>query len=295
MHGIRDLLGPFPQRADLEAETVERMDCGRYVRETVEYTVETGERVRALVGVPKGLSEPAPAVFCHHQHNGEFALGKSEVFGLRGDPDQALAVELADHGFITFAPDAVGFEERNWSNGTNQTEYFELATRLVVGKTLTAKVLHDASVGLDYLQTRPDVRRDRLGFIGHSYGGRMALWMPAHDARLRASVSNCGCIDYQHSLTHDTGIQMAFCIPGFMERFELIDVVDQIRDCHVLISVGADDKWSRGHRDLVEGLIARGHENVELVVHDGDHAFTPTMRTYAYEFLGRWLFGRDQT
>ena len=89
-----------------------------------------------------------------------------------------------------------------------------LATRLVQGRTLLSKCLHDISVALDYLATRPEVDPQRIGFIGHSYGGRMAIWAPAIDDRILASVSNCGCVNYKQSFTHDTGVQMEFCLPG---------------------------------------------------------------------------------
>ena len=85
------------------------------------------ERVAAFVCVPWEAETPGPAVFCHHQHAGKFALGKSEVVGLEGDPDQAYASELAEQGFITIAPDAVGFGERNWSPDRSENiSWFEL-------------------------------------------------------------------------------------------------------------------------------------------------------------------------
>lgn len=66
-------------------------------------------------------------MFRHHQHAGNFGLGKSEVVGLAGDPDQGYARELAEAGFLTFAPDAIGFEERNWSpDGRSDVTWFEL-------------------------------------------------------------------------------------------------------------------------------------------------------------------------
>ena len=40
----------------------------------------------------------------------------SEVVGLKGDADQAYASELAERGYVVIAPDALAFEERNWSN-----------------------------------------------------------------------------------------------------------------------------------------------------------------------------------
>lgn len=284
MDKIKKLLGPFPDKADLEAKIIEEVDCGVYTRQKVSYRVESDERINAYVCIPKNLSDRIPAVFCYHQHNGEFELGKSEVVGLSGNPDQAYAKELAERGYITFAPDAIAFEERQAYG-----QWFELSSRLVQGKTLMAKVLHDSSVGLDYLLSREDVDPNKIGFIGHSYGGRMALWMPAFDSRVKVSVSNCGCIDYRHSLTHDTGIQLEFCIPSFMKEHDIEDVVKHFNDCPLLISATKEDKWSRGHAELLERIKATGNIDVELKVYEGGHIFTTEMRNYAYEFLDKKL------
>lgn len=284
MEEILKLLGPFPKKTELNSEILEEVDCGSYIRQKVSYAVEEGERVNAYLCIPKKLNSMTPAIFCHHQHHGQFEFGKGEVVGLLGDTDQAYAKELAERGYITFAPDAIAFEERQAGG-----EYFELSSRLIQGKTLMAKVIHDASVGLDYLVSRSEVDANRIGFIGHSYGGRMALWLPAFDDRIRVSVSNCGCIDYRHSLTHDTGIQMEFCIPQFMEKFDIEDVVINFKNCPLLISAGSDDKWSRGYTELFEAIRTKGNNNVELKVYPSGHAFTDDMRQYAYNFLDKNL------
>lgn len=219
------LLGPFPERVSLEPRTLEVVDCGSYLREKVEYSTDRNERVSAYLCVPKRRGPKTAAVFCHHQHNFEFTLGKSEVVDLAGHPDQAYAAELAERGYITFAPDAIAFEARNWSGGTFEAEYYELASRLVRGHTLLAKVLHDAAVGNDYLPSRPEVDAERIGFLGHSYGGRMAIWLAAVDHRIRATVSHCGCVGYADSLHRSAGIQMEFCVPGLMEHGDIEDIV----------------------------------------------------------------------
>jgi len=177
MDKIKQLLGPFPEVTNLNGKTIEQVDCGSYIREKISYGVETGERVTAYVCIPKGLTFATPAIFYHHQHHGQFDIGKSEVVGLTGDPDQAYASELAEKGYITFSPDAIAFEERNWAT-PGSSEYYELSSRLVKGETLMAKVLHDSIQGLNYLVRRPEVDENRISFIGHSYGGRMALWLP---------------------------------------------------------------------------------------------------------------------
>jgi hypothetical protein len=179
------LLGPFPTVGPLDAVVLETVDCGLYVRETIEYAVEADERIRSFLLVPKHINRTVPAIFAHHQHARQFHLGKSEVVGLAGDPDQAYAAELAQRGYVVIAPDALAFEERNWSNPSGDAEYFELATRLVQGKTLLAKCLHDVSVAIDYLAARRKWIRYGLG----SSATRMAAGWPSG---LRQSIPASG-------------------------------------------------------------------------------------------------------
>jgi len=284
------LLGPFPDKVPLRSRILESNDCGSYLREKVEYCTELEEVVRAYICLPRTRKPKTPAVFCHHQHDWNFSLGKSEVAGASGDPDQGYAVELAERGYITFAPDALGFEERNWSGGTFEAIYFELASRLVTGRTLLAKVLHDASVGIDYLQSREEVDGDKIGFLGHSYGGRMALWTPALDRRISASVSNCGCVNYKDSLQPDVGIQMEFCVPGILQVCDIEDLVALVAPTPLYISATDQDKWSHGAQHIFDSVSAAfPPESLKLKIWPGGHVFTPAMREEAYEFLDRHL------
>ncbi|GAA1640949.1 alpha/beta hydrolase family protein [Actinoplanes couchii] len=290
---FRDFLGPVPTGAALDVETLERVDCGRYTREKVRYAVGPDERITAYVCVPHDLAGPAPAVFCHHQHASRFDLGKSEVVGLAGNPDQAYAHELAERGFVTIAPDAIGFEERNWSpGGDGNVSWFELSTRLVRGETLLATCLRDVSAGVDLLVSRPEVDAGRIGFIGHSYGGRMALWAPAFDPRFTASVSHAGCIPFRHSYSRDTGMQAEFVLPGFATGHDLEDVIAGYGTTALLISACTGDKWSRGAEEVFQAARELLGGRAELALYEDGHVFTPPMRERAYEFLDQRLHGR---
>jgi dienelactone hydrolase len=283
-------LGKPPEKTPLQAATLESVDCGSYLRHKVEYATEPGERTRAFLCIPKNAASGTAAIFCHHQHDWNFALGKSEVVGLAGDPNQAYAAELAQRGLITLAPDAIGFEERNWSGGTFETSYYELATRLVQGRTSLAKVLHDVSVGMDYLETVREVDSRRIGFIGHSYGGRMAIWASAFDRRIRASVSNCGCVNYKNSLRRGAGIQMEFCVPGIMSLGDIEDVVALVAPTPLYISAGEDDKWSRGAQAIFDAAKPSfPNEYLKLKIWPCGHLFTDAMRAEAYGFLEKHL------
>ncbi len=289
---LSTFLGPPPKRLRPEPIELERVDCGRYVRHKVAYHVRDQEAVHAYICVPKDLPGPAPAVFCHHQHAGEFGLGKSELVGLAGDPDQNYASELAELGFVTIAPDAIGFEERNWSgDGQQNVSWFELSTRLLQGRTLLADCLSDISTALDVLAQRDDVDPSRIGFIGHSYGGKAAIWAAAYDTRIRATVSHCGCIPYRLTMTRDTGIQAEFVLPGFAQVHDLDDVIATLGTRALLISGTTRDRWSRGAQELYQIARARIGDAVELAMYDAEHVFTRPMRDRAYRFLQERLAG----
>ena len=226
------LLGPVATAGPLDAEVHDEVACDGYVRRLVSYNVPAG-RASAFVCVPDGLTQPAPVVFCHHQHAGEFDLGKSEVCGLRGDPDQAYAAELAQRGFTSL----------------------------------------------------PEASPDRVGFIGHSYGGRIAMWAPAWDERINVSVSNCGCIPYRDSFAHDAGFQAELVVPGFASSYDVDDLLALSKQSRVLLIAALDDVWSRGARDIEAHLRERGTTHVRVHVVPGDHEFHAPQRELAYEFL----------
>jgi dienelactone hydrolase len=288
-----NLLGPLKNKCDLKPKVLESLDCGEYIQEKIEYSVEPQERIKAYILLPKKRKPKTPAVYCHHQHSSNYNRAKSEVIGLKGDPDLAYAKELVQNGFITFAPDAIAFEDRNWhSESWWGVEYFELATRLVKGETLLGKVLSDVSVGIDYLMTRHEVDGENIGFIGHSYGGRMAIWSPVFDERIKVSVSNCYCINYKNSLLKSSGtrIPMELCVPGILKYGDIEDIVKLIEPCSLYISVAEDDKWSRDAKeiyDYAKNSFVKGE--LKLKIWPGGHAFSKEMRKEAYSFLNNHL------
>ena len=287
---LLSLLGKSPAKPELSPELIEEVDCGSYIRRKVSYLVEAGERITAYLCIPSESSGRFPAVFCHHQHGSDWLLGKSEVVGLAGSPDQAYAKELAERGYVTLAPDAICFEERAHPEEPVFYHLHQLHTRLVKGETLLGKALFDMSVGLDFLASLPEVDSVRLGFIGHSYGGRIALFAPVYDRRIKAAVCNCGSTNFKDMLQHDTGIQFDFVVPGFLEHGDLEDVVRLIEPASLLILGTDDDKWSLGIETMVEYAQSAFSEGaLAYRIYPGQHQFTPPMREQAYQFLDEQL------
>src|SRR5438876_6810649 len=155
------LLGTVPVAAPpLAAERVERADLGDVVREKVTYAVEPGERVPAFVLLPKSGPPRHPAILCHHQHGGEFEVGKDGPAGLGSDPSQHYALELARRGYVTIVFDALCFNERQDGTGKLKGADYErygAMSRITEGKSVEGKYVWDACRALDYLETRPVV------------------------------------------------------------------------------------------------------------------------------------------
>lgn len=292
------LLGPLPQKAPPAPAVLEEVDAGPFLRQTIEFAVEPGERIRAFLCLPHGgrreaaspraFAGPRAAVICFHQHAGNRLLGKSEVVGLAGDPDQAYASELAERGFVTLAADAICFEDRCQDRDAPARAHLrELHHRLIRGQTLLGKILHDVAAAVDLLQTLPAVDPGRIGFIGHSYGGRTALFAPVFDRRIKASVSSCGATPYRHM----PGIQVDYVVPGILRHGDLEDVVRLVEPASLLILGGdRDDNWSQDIAEIVtyaQSAFRQG--TLESALYPAAHAFTPAMRQHAYRFLAHHL------
>jgi dienelactone hydrolase len=274
----------------------------------VTYLVEPGDRVPAYLFVPEGLAagERRPGIFAHHQHAGQFHLGKSEVAGLAGNPEQAYALELARRGYVVLAPDAICFEERGAFRGElaapesqtagQQFERFEFTKRILHGSCLQTKMVWDMQRGLDYLASRPEVDGARLGCIGHSLGGQQTLFLAALDDRVQAAVSSCGFASMatvlRDGVTHNFGAY----VPGWLEHGDVGDVLASVAPRAFMALNGESDRifpvdGLRASFDTARAAYEaqRVPERLELGVYEGGHQFSAEMRDRAYRWLDRWL------
>lgn len=303
-----ELLGRWPEPAPLDARVEERVDLADVVRERVTYAVEPGERVPAYLFVPTDVqpNERRPAIFAHHQHAGQFHLGKSEVAGLAGNPEQAYALELARRGYVVLAPDAICFEERGPYHGALDTplgpeagrdfERFEFTRRLLYGSCSQTKMLWDMQRGLDYLQSRPEVEADRLGCIGHSLGGQQTLFLAALDERVRAAVSSCGFASMTSILRDGINHNFGAYVPGWLEHGDVGELLAEVAPRAFLALNGATDRIfpvdgvEESFETARRAYDAAGcPECLDLGIYPGGHGFADGMRERAYAWLERWL------
>jgi dienelactone hydrolase len=283
----------------LAPERLERVDLGGVVREKVQYAVEPGERVPAWLFVPAQGGPRFPAVLCHHQHAGQFGVGKDGPAGLGSTPDQHYAIELARRGYVTLAPDALCFGERQDPAGKLKDaayERFEALHRLTEGKTLQGKYVWDARRALDYLVSRADVDGSRVGMIGHSLGGQETLFTTAADTRIRAAVSSCG-FGSLRTLKRDRILHnFALFVPGLAEHGDYGAVLGLVAPRPFLVAARTRDpifpvdgieETVAAARRMYEAQGAADH--LGTAYEEGPHEFSPALRQAAYAWLDRWL------
>jgi dienelactone hydrolase len=291
------LLGGFPPRCPLNVTALRRKIEPRRIVEWVTYEVEPGETVPAILLIPRDRTPPLPAVFCHHQHAGQYELGKSEPVGWEGNPQQAYAAELCARGYVTLAPDAVGFEERAHPRLRGpEYERFLSHELLLKGLTLQGKMIWDVMRGVDYLRSREEVDPERIGMIGHSLGAAETWFSMALEPRIAVGAASCGTTTYSAVLAAEAYHNYGFYVPGILKWGDVPEVASLIAPRPLLILAGDHDRGFpvQGAKDVVSRakmLYRRlnAPEAVELFISPQGHEFTDEMRHRAYHWFDRWL------
>ena len=179
-------VGKFPERTPLNAKVVATVPREGYRVEKVLFESRPGFHVTALVFVPDDtrFTAPYPAVLvtCGHSGNGKANSGY-----------QRACVMGAQEGFLMMIYDPIDQGERLMStdgwccNGHNQWG----AKAHGLGLSAAHFRIWDGMRCLDYLQSRSDVKGDRLGLMGNSGGGTMTALIAAADPRVKAACPSC--------------------------------------------------------------------------------------------------------
>jgi len=256
-HLLECLGGPWPEPCPLDVRTREAIEYrglqigssqqNGYRIESIDYQVEPGERVPALVLIPDGVdaAHPAPAVAVWHQHAGEWHFGKSEPAGLVGNPMHHTGAALAKEGYVVICPDALCFEERQSPFlEKGNFERFEFLRLTVAGRCMAWKNILDMRRAIDCLVSRPEVLASRIGCYGHSMGSTHTWLVGPWDERLRCLVGNCclptyAAIDRTHLLHCFPNF-----IPGILPYGDTPDIAALIAPRPLLLNFGELDTGS---------------------------------------------------
>lgn len=287
---LLEALGPSLEVVPLNTETFDDEDAGSYRRTRVVFDAEPAMSVPAYLLVPHDRVAPGPAVLAVHGHG----PGKDEVCGLTASNENDYARRLAERGYLVLAPDLRCFGERaDWNPPDKYACDLNLVHALVAGANPLAQNLWDLARALDLLAGHPLVDPGRLGVVGLSYGGTLALFLAALDSRVRAAVVS----GYFGSLVDAHRVPWNLCgsqvVPRMLEVLDHVDVGALVTPRALLVESGTEDEIfaAQPARDAVAAL-RRVYEAdgaagaLEHDVFDGGHRWNGAR---AEPFLDRWL------
>jgi dienelactone hydrolase len=303
---MESVMGKLPgerKRSPLEMKIEEEVDCGTYLRRLITYSSEPGSRVPAYLLIPKEVlkgKKKVPAILCLHGTNN--VIGHGVVVGLGTIPNRGYALELAQRGYVTLAPNypllakyQPDLKKLGWESGS-------------------LKAVWDNMRGLDLLASLPYVDGTKMGAIGHSLGGHNSVYTAVFDDRLKVIVSSCGLdsyLDYYNGNPKNWDPEKGWCQTRYMRKlatykgrlaeipFDFHEMVGALAPRHVLII--APKKDSNFRADSVDRIAAaarpifklHGDETRLRVEHpDCGHDFPPEMRDTAYRLFDRVLLGK---
>ena len=211
----RDVIGQFPP-ANIPVNP-----RSRKIQETDKWTcyevvLDVWQDVYAwgYLLVPKDIRSGVkrPVVVCQH--------------GLEGVPNDVVtreknersfryykgfAAELADRGFITFAP----------HNPYRGRDAFRVLQRKAnpLGRSIFSVIIAQHNRIIDWLEKLPYVDKTRIGFYGLSYGGKTAMRVPALVPRYCLSICSA---DFNEWIKKNTTVdsRYSYVFTGEYEMFE---------------------------------------------------------------------------
>ncbi|MCY3022422.1 MAG: dienelactone hydrolase family protein, partial [Planctomycetota bacterium] len=221
---IVSLFGELPPRPDPAKVVVKsKEDKGEYILERFEFHNGADSLVPGLLMIPKGVKLPAPAIVGLHHYS-----SNKETVTITADDWDHIGVPLVKRGFAVAAIDGYFTGERLGGGPAGkaaakfQQEYDLFKLDLWLGRNLWGMMIRDEQCLLDYLETRPEVDRTRIGATGMSMGCVRAGWLAAVDERVKATVGIACFGRYTELIAHGNlrYHSIYYFVPGMLKHFD---------------------------------------------------------------------------
>lgn len=151
-------------------------EADNHTRLRVEFNGIKGDRVPAFLYLPKKKDKAAPAILL------QYGIGGNK----KTDYIVAIGKQFAAAGFIVLTIDAPGQGERK------KKEKKSLGALGILADEMVMHYCGDYSRAVDFLLSRGDVDKERVGFVGISWGAITGITYVAYDPRIKAMGSMVG-------------------------------------------------------------------------------------------------------
>jgi dienelactone hydrolase len=291
---LREMLGldPWPERTPLNSVVTGKVEHDEFTVEKVYFQSSPGLYVTANLYVPKNLPAPAPAILyvCGHGQvkEGNVSFGNKTYYQHHGG-------WFARNGYVCLTIDTLQLGEiEGVHHGTARLNQWWWNAR---GYTATGVEAWNGIRAVDYLETRPEVDRERIGVTGRSGGGIYSWWAAALDERIKVAVPVAGITDLHDHVVTGAVEQHCDCMYFFNTyRWDYAQLAALVAPRPLLIS-----NTDKDHHFALEGVV-NVHEkvrriyrlygaekNLGLQITEGPHADTQELHLHAFRWFNRFL------
>ena len=316
-------------------ELIRRTDRGDYIEESLTFQTTPDVRVPGYVLIPKKTTLPAPGLVVLHCHGGAYVWGKEKVVAVDNEhavlsafkqrlyEGTSIATELVRRGYVVITIDMFYWGERRmlleedpasyhdpqrmtaddiaaFDRRSNQSEQLVARSLMTAGITWPGVILWDDLRTLDYLASRPEVDRQRLGCVGLSVGGYRSFLLAALDQRITAAVAVGWMTSFAANIRRHVlnTVGLTFHIPGLYRYMDFPDLAALIAPRSVLVISGSRDTLfplagvEQAFRKIEACFRKAGAlERQRCRMYDAPHQFNLEMQAEAWAWLAQRITG----
>ena len=330
-----DLLHHTPVQWPPKPTKLKETDAGDFMIEEITFSTTKDTRVPAYVLVPKNaVKRGTPAVILMHDHGGFYMWGKEKLVKLPDEhtilteyrqryyEGQSLGADLARQGYLVVVIDMLYWGNRRymmdgdpdawWDRpddlAPDQVNSFNIRastyehlldrTLLAAGTTWAGIAAWDDIRTVDYLWSRPEVDRSRIGCVGFSTGGMRALMLSALDDRIKATVNACWMTSMPYQLQNNIKFTMGYSIliPGMSRYVDFSDLAALSMPGALMVLGGGKDSFfnqegvNAAYKQINQSFSKGGFDDrLYIQEHDTGHIFNRQMQETAWSFLKKHL------
>jgi dienelactone hydrolase len=305
-----ELLGEFPEKVPLRPDVIYSIEEDGIIRERVVFDSEKYMSVPCYVLKPADMPSDGKqaAILCSHGHG---LFGKEPVAGNKTSPELRQSIEIHNYnygermaraGFLTISPCLRVFGERADAGviGERETPYpgrdkcnVHFIRGMIMGIYTLMLNIWDFKCCIDYLETRPEVDKNRIGMMGLSQGGTMTCFTTAAEPRIKAADIIGYGVPFELFGVQDANFCGSQVVPDIYKYLDTTDVAGLIAPRPLLFEMGVQDTCFpiedslKGYEAIRKIYRAAGAED-KLVpdMHPGPHAFAANK---AFDFFRKNL------
>ena len=283
---LRDIFSIQHTPSWSETKILKKTDYPTYQEQLLQFIDKKNKiQLKAYLLKPKGTNQNLPGILCLHGHHST----KENVAGISPSRFNInYGHTLAKNNYIVLIPE-IRYSQDIWREEDPMGMHL-----LLYGKSLTGERLKDLLRCVSYLKKVDQVDPDRIGVVGWSMGGGLALYLSAIDQRINCSYISCYFGTYEGTIIPVRQSTDNY-IPGIKNFGELYDIAALIAPRPLLIEHGKPDREfpveiaKMAFEHLKNAYSKQGAVNkTKMVIREGGHRFygdqlLPWFNQYFYQ------------